>query len=158
MGAMNKKIVFMTVGLALMKPIMACRKCDEEAQEDAEAWMDYDYDNMDRHGHTGSRRRDLQAEIKKLQNEAQARKDARKALTPDFWEIHRISGDDDKYRVLEQSHTLRHGSVQLSSSPKYETVFPSKDEWSVMFDDVRNIGHKRARRLSKKPSWAKGEL
>merc|ERR1711900_115246 len=117
------------------------------------AWAAYDHYDKRSAGH--SRRESLQEQIRKLQNEQQAKLDARKALTPDFWEIHRQAGDDDKYRLLEQTWSLRHQTVQLSSSPRYETVFPSKDEWSLMVDDLRSVAAPKKRRLIKKPVWAK---
>merc|ERR1711964_49994 len=128
-------------------PAYACRPCEEENEKDNK-----------HHRSSSDRLRDsFQEQLQKLQNEQQARIDAQTALTPDFWEMHR-QGDDDKYRLLERNWNLRHNSVQLSTWPSAETVFPSKDEWARMKDDLHAIMPVKARRLRKKPSYAKGEL
>merc|ERR1711964_671620 len=107
----------------------------------------------------GSRqRRELEEQIKRLKEEQRAREDARTASTPDFWEINRDAGADDTHRLLEREWRQRYMAVQLNSSPKYRTVFPTDDKLAQMKNNLECIAAPRKRRLSKRPSNTKSDL
>merc|ERR1711964_869439 len=94
--------------------------------------------------------RNLVDQIKSLKNEQQAREDAKTALVPDFWEINRPADRDDGYRILEREWRQQHMSVQLNSSPRYRTVFPSDAKLAEMKKHVAASAATRQRRLSKR--------
>merc|ERR1711964_104985 len=101
---------------------------------------------------------ELEEQIKQIRNEAQAREDARTAMTPDVWEINRNPDGDDKYRLMEREWRQRHATVQLNASPKYRTVFPSDAKLAEMKKFATRGMSFHKRRLSRRPSNTKSEL
>merc|ERR1711964_174164 len=129
---------------------------DEEDEDDYEYFPEYD----PYQARVEKQRRELKEQIKRLKQEAEAREEARKASQPEIWEINRAAGADDRYRLLEQTWRMRYMAytVQLSSLPRYRTVFPSDDKWEQMKQGVRCVAADRKRRLSRRHPNSKSDI